>query len=560
MSDIFGAAARTVRFNRAVAEFHGRVPLILREIDADFASRNVSMPVHPRLLEIYKGTRQVAEAMMEFDAKHSQYAMSRVEIDGEWAGINPFCETHESDLVEWLLGEAKRIPKTIRRESKRLLSGAEPNWAEAAAFAADEIAYDVQRFYGEQKAFFDLAIQKATSAREANQPAESSTSESSGVSQQSESQTLALYVAEWFGVCNRLWPILYASEGLSPAQLRVRADIQVLYAELREKTKPLAVAAEQRGVPSTPLHDLTGFLETATDKKWDDARMVVKRLEAIAAAESRPTAPPEIKAGATSINKATSKQALLDLFKRRGLTPVAYLAEAAWNLREWLREVAADDTLEPVLSPFLPMIRRQVELSLLDGELSRFASELPFGEKLTAANLIAFIEGLELPGKVRIRPPPGKPPLQWMTLSQRRARRIAMQLFNEDGTPAFDYENESDIHTIEQMDRKVLVRLWNELEKFDPINDPGHLQPDSLPTVAKEKVDASKVFIIGESGLNSRQRAAFALIKGLSEPTKATSIARQLKICADTFRKHYVPALRPHGLRNDGDGYYIVSI
>jgi hypothetical protein len=275
---------------------------------------------------------------------------------------------------------------------------------------------------------------------------------------------LATHVKKWFGVCDRLWPILWASEGLAPAQLRARADIQLLYAELRERTKPLAVAAEQLGISSQPLHELTGFLEVATDKIWDDARLVVKRLEAIAAGG----APPD-----DATVKAANKQALLGLFARRGLAPIAYLSEAAWNLREWLREVAAHSTLQPVLSSLLPAIRRRIELSLLDGELSRFVGDLPDGATLTAASLIAFIEGLELPDKIRIRVPAGKPPLEWMTLSRKRAQRIALQLCNEDGTPMYDSESDSDLDTIEKMDHKVLARLWNSIESFDPLNEPG---------------------------------------------------------------------------------------
>ena len=100
--------------------------------------------------------------------------------------------------------------------------------------------------------------------------------------------TLADQVAEWFHVCNQLWPHLYAVE--SPAQRRADVQIQTLYAKLREKTKPLALAAEQRGISSTPLHNLIGFPEGAEDEVWNEAWAVIKRLQAIAVTESTDSA------------------------------------------------------------------------------------------------------------------------------------------------------------------------------------------------------------------------------------------------------------------------------
>jgi hypothetical protein len=64
-------------------------------------------------------------------------------------------------------------------------------------------------------------------------------------------------------------------------------------------------------------------------------------------------------------------------------------------------------------------------------------------------------------------------------------------------------------------------------------------------------------FVIGVTGLSPRQRAAFSLIKSLSKPAKGIVIANKLDMDEKTFRRHYAPALRPHGLKNDGKGYYI---
>jgi len=60
--------------------------------------------------------------------------------------------------------------------------------------------------------------------------------------------TLALQVREWFQVCNRLWPLFFRIE--SPERRRAHGGIQLLCAELTNKTKPLAIAAEARGISS----------------------------------------------------------------------------------------------------------------------------------------------------------------------------------------------------------------------------------------------------------------------------------------------------------------------
>lgn len=67
-------------------------------------------------------------------------------------------------------------------------------------------------------------------------------------------------------------------------------------------------------------------------------------------------------------------------------------------------------------------------------------------------------------------------------------------------------------------------------------------------------------FQVGVTGLTARQREIFQIIKSLPAPLKGNAVARRLKIKGDTFRRHHVPALTPHGLRNGPDGYYLVSI
>ncbi len=47
-----------------------------------------------------------------------------------------------------------------------------------------------------------------------------------------------------------------------------------------------------------------------------------------------------------------------------------------------------------------------------------------------------------------------------------------MQLCNEDGTPVYDWEKESDIAAIEQLERHVLIQIFREMEARFPLHQP----------------------------------------------------------------------------------------
>lgn len=60
-----------------------------------------------------------------------------------------------------------------------------------------------------------------------------------------------------------------------------------------------------------------------------------------------------------------------------------------------------------------------------------------------------------------------------------------------------------------------------------------------------------------KTSLTGKYQQAFDLIKNSPNPIKGAVLASKLEIDETTFRKHYVSRLRPHGVRNDGSGYYI---
>ena len=60
-------------------------------------------------------------------------------------------------------------------------------------------------------------------------------------------------------------------------------------------------------------------------------------------------------------------------------------------------------------------------------------------------------------------------------------------------------------------------------------------------------------------GLTPKQQRALELIRKHDGPIKGVLLARKLEIEESTLRKHYIPVLKGHGVKNNGDGYYIDS-
>jgi hypothetical protein len=59
-------------------------------------------------------------------------------------------------------------------------------------------------------------------------------------------------------------------------------------------------------------------------------------------------------------------------------------------------------------------------------------------------------------------------------------------------------------------------------------------------------------------GLNASQSKAYTIIRDQG-PIPGKLLAKQLKVQGDTLRRHILPALQKHGVRNDrnGQGYYL---
>jgi hypothetical protein len=228
-----------------------------------------------------------------------------------------------------------------------------------------------------------------------------------------------------------------------------------------------------------------------------------------------------------------------ELVKKYGLT-VAVLAKSAHALREGVREVAGDDTLQPVLDWRVRQLRRDIEVALLDAGLTEQAASLPPLADLGAAKLITAIEALRLPGidggtewtRVRLGEPGKLPPVESFTrtLSQARVIRIAMQLCDESGNLAFDVHNPEHLEKLHDLPIQTLAEWFNGCEL---VNSPRAIE-DS-------KTDgAVDIHVEDDGALTKSERDAIkALVQlnaaGVAFP-KLARIATTAKIPSKTVR------------------------
>jgi hypothetical protein len=100
-----------------------------------------------------------------------------------------------------------------------------------------------------------------------------------------------------------------------------------------------------------------------------------------------------------------------------------------------------------------------------------------------------------------------------------------------------------------------------------PQDAPDVLQSifEALQRAVREANDLCRVFpkekkSDGDGILSPQHQRALELLKSSDKPMKGLVAANKLGISLSTFRKHYVPALRPFGLKNEGDGYFVEKV
>jgi len=198
---------------------------------------------------------------------------------------------------------------------------------------------------------------------------------------------------------------------------------------------------------------------------------------------------------ASESKRNAARESFLEFYKHHS-DGIVLAGVAAWNLREWLREVSVTPSLRPVLQELVRDIRTQLELGLVDSGLASFAENLPDGENLTAVSLIAFVEGMRFPGGSCLRVPAGKPLHKWKTLSRYRAMRIAVQLVErENGPLIYDYTNEDDLDAIEAADDFLLSELWRVIDRLGhplPLTESHVMEDDRLAKLEQTIVSLVK--------------------------------------------------------------------
>ncbi len=105
---------------------------------------------------------------------------------------------------------------------------------------------------------------------------------------------------DWYETIQELWPLMLGAvrtEGWNESVVAIQ--IATLEQQLRPVIDGLATAAERCGIDSTPLWNLAGNLEVASDEAWNAAWVLVKRLETVSTTSSAPgtsdwSAPPDM--------------------------------------------------------------------------------------------------------------------------------------------------------------------------------------------------------------------------------------------------------------------------
>ncbi len=176
-----------------------------------------------------------------------------------------------------------------------------------------------------------------------------------------------------------------------------------------------------------------------------------------------------------------------EAYELRRIDAMGAVVEAAWNLREWLRECARRPILRPVLDSLVSSVRARLSGELCDADLAEWASQLP-SNGVTAESLLAALGKLFC-----FRLPEGAPipELKWPTLSRHRARMVAARLCDEKGELLFDPNDDADVDAVERMEGSLLQHIWELGEALDAGGDRSGQDLDASdstdePTVAED--------------------------------------------------------------------------
>lgn len=158
MPDPFDARARRKHFNRAVAQYHGEVEKLAREINADIAGRGLAgQGSHPKVVEAFRMVIGVVREMLKFDNEAVQLELSRVRrLNGVKAGdlrrVRDLSgEDHEQRLLQWARDELQRLPERFLSNCRRLVC--KPNdLKDMANEVAEKVTYEIGRAYDKRRA------------------------------------------------------------------------------------------------------------------------------------------------------------------------------------------------------------------------------------------------------------------------------------------------------------------------------------------------------------------------------------------------------------------------
>lgn len=180
-------------------------------------------------------------------------------------------------------------------------------------------------------------------------------------------------------------------------------------------------------------------------------------------------------------------------------TALGVCAVFAASLVAWQSEILKRPSLEVVLQRSVPYAIQSMKTALVRAGFHDAAELLPAANSMDASAVLKAIHLMRF-GKVRIRTrglnESSLAELGVVSLLRKRSKVLAASLLNEDQTPMFDAQKESDIVELESLDDDLAAELYNKVLR---VSEEQCENPVDLPTESDRKANPRDSFKTGQA-------------------------------------------------------------
>ncbi len=153
----FDGQARGVCFGQAVAKFHMGLAGFARDIDADIRARGFDgMGSHPKVSDAFRSLGIVVDQVLAFEERAAEFQRERFGATGEFDQAGAWTEEDERLLLEWLRGEAERLPERLRSQARCLIRPPQGSAEHFPIGSVGDLTYRVRQAYAEGRAWMQI--------------------------------------------------------------------------------------------------------------------------------------------------------------------------------------------------------------------------------------------------------------------------------------------------------------------------------------------------------------------------------------------------------------------